>query len=105
MTQREEIEKRIEEEGVDPQKRSELVELAQYGNVMVTIWQVPASPRGLTSILVKLEHSGDHTADGSPLMGTDWEAARGCLLWAGDKIDFFFRIFQIMGDGLLYPDI
>ena len=105
MTQREEIEQRIEEEGVDPQKKSELVDMAQYGNVMVTIWQVPASPRGMTSFLVKLEHSGDFTADGSPLMGTDLDTVKVCLLWAGDKLEFIFRIFQLMGDGLLYPDI
>jgi hypothetical protein len=104
MTQREEIEQRIEEEGVDPEKKCKLVDMAQYGNVMVTFWQVPASPRGITSYVVRLDHSGDFTPDGSPLMGTDWETARGCLLWARDHLDFFFRIFQIMGDGLLYAD-
>jgi hypothetical protein len=93
---REEIERRIANEGVDPQRKSELVDVVQYGNVLVTLWQQPASPYGLTSYIVKLEHSGDFTADGSPFVADDREAARDCLLWATEQVQGVFYLFQLV---------
>ena len=94
MTQREELEERIEKEGVDPQKKGVLVDVAQYGNVLATVWNVPGAD-GITSFILKFEHSGDYEADGLPFGASDWESVNQGLKWTADKLILIFNFLEL----------
>lgn len=98
MNERDELEERIESEGIDPKRTSKLTDVVQYGNVLATLWHQPASPRGITSYILRLDHSGDFRPDGSPLEAEDLSAVRDGLLWALDNLQFLFDVSQLFGE-------
>ena len=96
MDERDELEERIEGEGVDPEQASKLTDVAQYGNVLATLWHQP-SANGVTSYILKLEHASDFTPDGSHLKAEDWSHVSDGLLWASDQLQFLFAALQLFG--------
>ena len=96
MDERDELEEQIEREGVDPKQSSKLTDVAQYGNVLATLWHQP-SANGATSYILKLEHASDFTPDGSDLKAENWLHVRDGLLWASDRLQFLFVALQLFG--------
>ena len=97
MTERDDLEKRIESEGVDPKGTSQLTDVAQYGDVLVTLWHQPASPEGIASYIVKLDHSVNFKPDGKPLEASHRMDANNGLRWAMEHLEFLFVVSQLFG--------
>ena len=87
---REELMQRIQIEGIDPTGKAQLIDVAQYGNVLSTLWQLPSLEGGPTSYTVRIEHSNYFNPDGLPFEEKDFRDAAGGLLWAQDHLEAFF---------------
>jgi hypothetical protein len=87
---REELMQRIQTEGIDPKGTGQLIDAAQYGNVLATLWQQTSLNGGATSYTVRLEHANLFKPDGLGFEGTDYEDTAGGLLWARDHLQAFF---------------
>lgn len=99
MTDREDLEQRIQSAGIDPGRKYELADMVQYGNVLVSLWHLSTAPLDATAYVVKLEHASDLTPDGLRLESGDMRAVQAGLLWAIDQLRTIFLWIGV-GEGL-----
>lgn len=90
--------RQIQFEGIDPTGKGELIDVAQYGNVLHTLWHWSCPEGGTTSYTLRLEHSNHFKPDGLAFEDRDHKDIVGGLFWASDLFESFFCLSGFASD-------